>query len=313
MKYAVISDIHGNLPALEAVLADVRQREITHCLFAGDYCISGPWPDECIAVLRAIPGKTVIRGNEENYLENLIGRDPSQWTDGQMQISYWSYRNISRSNLDYVLALPHTADLICNSVPIHMAHASDAFLASCICPNSIGIVEQYAGVDVTHDMLRHDILSGLEQDHAFQKKVSSLADGVYIFGHSHVQWHYQTRDRRVCLINPGSCGLPLDGIRDSIPYTILEIADNGRISVEEKRIPFDKAAYIRTLTQTGQFREATVWTQVIMKELSKAREHIYYFLTFADRYAKRIGDDRRPFAADTWEQAYEAWNRSLEE
>ena len=45
MKYAVISDVHGNLPALQAVLEDIRQQEITHCLFLGDYCISGPWPD----------------------------------------------------------------------------------------------------------------------------------------------------------------------------------------------------------------------------------------------------------------------------
>ena len=85
MKYAVISDVHGNLPALQAVLENIRQQEITHCLFLGDYCISGPWPDQCIEMIRAIPEKTVIRGNEEKYLENLIGQDPSGWTDGQMQ------------------------------------------------------------------------------------------------------------------------------------------------------------------------------------------------------------------------------------
>ena len=66
MKYAVISDVHGNLPALQAVLEDIRQQEITHCLFLGDYCISGPWPDQCIETIRAIPEKTVIRGNEEH-------------------------------------------------------------------------------------------------------------------------------------------------------------------------------------------------------------------------------------------------------
>ena len=312
MKYAVLSDVHGNLPALEAVLADVRKEEITHCLFAGDYCISGPEPDRCISVIRAIPGKTVIRGNEEKYLENLDGQDPSQWTDGQMQISYWSYRNLSRDNLDYVLALPRTADFMCNGIPVHMAHQSEAFLGSCVCPNSFAIAEEYSGVEMTHERLREDVSARLEQDAAFQEKLSSLADGVYIFGHTHVQWHYRSPDRRVCLINPGSCGLPLDGIRDSIPYTILEIADDGRVEVEEKRIPFDKAAYIRDLTRTAQFREANVWSRVIIRELSLAREHVYYFLSFTDQYAKSIGDSRRPFAPDTWEQAYEAWSRSLE-
>ena len=111
MKYAVISDIHGNHPALQAVLEDVRKQGIRHCLFAGDYCISGPWPDECIRTIREIPEKTVIRGNEEKYLENLIGKDPVQWTDGQMQASYWCYQNVRRENLEYLLGLPHKVSL----------------------------------------------------------------------------------------------------------------------------------------------------------------------------------------------------------
>ena len=43
MKYAIISDIHGNLPALKAVLEDAKNQNITHYLFAGDYCLSWPW------------------------------------------------------------------------------------------------------------------------------------------------------------------------------------------------------------------------------------------------------------------------------
>ena len=50
-RFAVISDIHGNLPALNAVLDDARSRGISEFVFAGDYCLSGPFPDECIATL----------------------------------------------------------------------------------------------------------------------------------------------------------------------------------------------------------------------------------------------------------------------
>ena len=87
MRYAVISDIHGNKPAMDAVLADAKQQGVKDFIFAGDYCLSGPFPDECISMLREIENKTIIRGNEERYLENLIGKDQSKWTDGQMQIS----------------------------------------------------------------------------------------------------------------------------------------------------------------------------------------------------------------------------------
>ena len=93
MKYAIISDIHGNLPALKAVLEDAKNQNITHYLFAGDYCLSGPWPNECTQMIRAIPDKYVIRGNEEKYLEDLVGKDQSKWTDGQMQM--WQNMNMA--------------------------------------------------------------------------------------------------------------------------------------------------------------------------------------------------------------------------
>ena len=55
MKYAIISDIHGNYPALQAVMEDMKGQCISGFIFVGDYCISGPWPDECIDAIRAVP------------------------------------------------------------------------------------------------------------------------------------------------------------------------------------------------------------------------------------------------------------------
>lgn len=309
MKYAVLSDIHGNLPALQAVLEDAAGQGITHFLFAGDYGISGPWPDGCISAIRAVPEKTVIRGNEEKYLENLIGTDPSGWTDGQMQISYWTWRNMSRDNLDWMLALPHTAELEDSGVRIRMAHQSEAFADAWLGPDSVRVVKQYAGADVTHERLQADVRAGLERDPLFREKVDALEKGVYIFGHSHIQWTWRDEDRGVYLVNPGSCGLPLDAVMDSMPYTALEIADGGRVKIEERRIPFDKAAYIRRIRRTAQYREAPVWSRVIERELAFAREHIYFFLGFVRQYAESIGDEKRPFALDTWEKAWELWEK----
>ena len=86
MKYAVLSDIHGNATALKAVLEDVKNKGITDYIIAGDYCLSGPYPDECISIIRNLKNAHIIRGNEEQYLENLIGQNQESWTDGQMQI-----------------------------------------------------------------------------------------------------------------------------------------------------------------------------------------------------------------------------------
>ena len=85
MKFAIISDIHGNLPALNAVIADAERENVDKYIFVGDYCLSNPFPDECITRMKNIPNKYIIRGNEEIYLKNLDGKDQSTWTDGQMQ------------------------------------------------------------------------------------------------------------------------------------------------------------------------------------------------------------------------------------
>ena len=165
-------------------------------------------------------------------------------------------------------------------------------------------------VSVANRLLNYDnIHEILEQDPKFQEKIAALEDGVYIFGHSHVQWKFQAKDRNVVLINPGSCGLPLDAIRDSIPYSIMTVLDDATVEVEEIRVPFDKAAYVEELKKTTQFTEARVWTEVIIRELLTAREHLTFFLQFVNEYAKSIGDARRPFSVETWEQAYEAWKQ----
>jgi hypothetical protein len=59
--------------------------------------------------------------------------------------------------------------------------------------------------------------------------------------------------------------------------------------------------------ESTQFTEANVWSRIIQQELTTALEHVTFFLRFAEEYAQRIGDPRRPYTVDTWEAAYRAW------
>ena len=113
------------------------------------------------------------------------------------------------------------------------------------------------------------------------------------------------------MLNPGSCGLPLDCIKEGVPYTILNISENNAIVVEEKRVPFPMEEYIEALRQSDQFTEANVWSKVVMMELRTKRESISRFLRFAEKYAVEIGDEERPFSISTWERAYKAWENRL--
>ena len=315
MKYAVLSDIHGNAPALKAVLEDVKKQGITVFIIAGDYCLSGPYPDECISIIRKLKNAYIIRGNEEQYLENLIGKDQKNWTDGQMQISYWCYRNISKENLDYLFSLPHTIDFNCNGVNIHIAHSNNAFIGESglnekICSDILAM--EFKDKTITPNSLKEYVKTSIKNCPDIDENVNSLEAGAYIFGHMHIQWDYEDKERKIYLINPGSCGLPLDGLTGTVPYTILDISDAGKVTVEKHRIPFDTEKYIEVLKTTSQYSEANVWSKVIIKELRSAKEHMSFFLQFANKYAEEINDTRRPFAIDTWEKAFELWENQSE-
>lgn len=312
MKFAVISDVHGNLPALDAILEDAERNNVDNFIFAGDYCLSNPFPDECITRIRNLGKKYVIRGNEESYLENLIGKDPGTWLDGQFQISYWCYRNISPENLNYLLSCPNRMKLTFNDVPINISHSSADFIADSEHRKwgPVKVAQRYEDTFLSQAALSRDMHNDLENDRQFNERLDALPDGVYIFGHTHIQWSYKSSCGKKVLINPGSSGLPLDCMENSVPYTILDISDPENILVEDKRVPFNKDEYIQSFIQSDQFMKASVWSKIIVKELKMSREYLTFFLQYVEEYAKKIGDDRRPFSVSTWERAFELWEKN---
>ena len=123
MRYAIVSDIHGNLTALDMVIRDAYEKGVDSFIFVGDYCLSNPYPNECINRIRDLHNSYAIWGNEESYLENLHGKDQRNWTDGQMQISYYCYQAVSKENLKYLSALPKELELRYADVDIlHIHH-----------------------------------------------------------------------------------------------------------------------------------------------------------------------------------------------
>ena len=314
MRLAIVSDVHGNLPALNAVIEDAEREGADQFIFAGDYCLSNPWPDECITRIKTLKSAYSIRGNEEKYIENLIGKDQSTWTDGQMQISYWCYQKISPENREYLLALPTQTELTFHNVSLHISHSSADFISDSEHREwgTAKVAERYGDRFISPSDFREDIHAYLDNDRQFQVRWKALPEGVYIFGHTHIQWSYQSDNGKKILINSGSCGLPLDCIDGGVPYTLLDISHEGKIEVEERRVSFDIDEYLKIFMQSEQFEKANVWSKVIVKELKTIREHLAFFLRFAEDYAQKIGDAARPFSVSTWEQAFEMWQQGCE-
>lgn len=299
MKYAIISDIHGNMPALKLVLEDARKQGADAFLFAGDYCVSAPWFNEVVACMRSLPNARFICGNEERYLHLPDGED------GQFAVSRWAGRSMSAEDIAWLDALPERLNWECEGVSFHMAHPSRSLIGEAEWRdfNPYVLTARYSSA-IKRETFLTDIRSTLAQAKDFQTLLTTLASGVYIFGHSHIQWHAQFGD---CLfINPGSCGLPLDYGEFGAPYTLLTV-ENGAWSVEERRAPYDAEELIEAVKHTEQYKVARVWSEVIFAEWRSCRERIGYFLGHVEKYAQKIGDPRRPFMPDTWEAGFEDW------
>ena len=305
MKYAVISDIHGNAPALRLALADAAAHGADGYLLAGDYCISAPWGHEVVGILRELPGAHIIRGNDEAHLDVPPG------DDGQFEASRWCMSTLSAEDKAWLDALPETLTLTVEGVTVTMAHSSQHFVGKCM-----------------HEKFRTSVLPGFYPDgpaerealladfrrlwdkEAFREYIHALPEGVYVFGHNHIQAWGDFEGRM--LVNPGSVGLPLDCGAFGAAYSLLTIED-GRVTVEERRLPMDAEVLITQAKSTGQYMAARVWTEIIFSEWRTVREKVYQFLHHCERYAASIGDDRRPFAKDTWEAAYAEWAKHAHE
>lgn len=300
MKYAVISDIHGNAPALRLALDDARQQGAGAYLFVGDYSISAPWPNEVAALLRSLPNAHFVRGNDENHLDVPPG------DDGQFEVSRWCARTLTADNKAWLDALPEEIILPCDGITLRMAHSSEAFMGKALHAHfrTSAFPLRYPHSTVTRQALLADFRRTMAEDEACRSAIAALEPSVYIFGHNHIQAHGCFDGR--WLINPGSCGMPLDGCEFGACYTLLTI-EGGSVAVEERRIPYDVEALITQVKATEQYAEARIWSETIFAEWRTRREKVASLLWYTEEYATRIGDSRRPFAKDTWQAAYAEW------
>jgi putative phosphoesterase len=174
----LLYDIHGNLPALEAVLAQAEDEGVDWWLLGGDYGTPSPWPLETLERLRQLDEAIWIRGNGERWL-----REPP--TDRpEVMASYELFHGgLPEEEVDWLYGLPPQAELD-GVLYVHGSPLSD--------------VESFAPEP--------------EDDEA--RMLAGVHDRPIVFGHSHQQFR-RPGPEGTMLLNPGSVGMPLDGDRRS--------------------------------------------------------------------------------------------------
>lgn len=303
MKYAIISDIHGNNIALQNILNDTRMNQADAYIFVGDYCVSAPWPREVVETLQNMKDAFIVRGNEEHYLHSHEG------SDGQFEISRWCKHQLQTEQIQWLDQLPERLEVSDGAYNIHIAHKSEEFIGTIESDNfhPFLIAAQHKNGIIPHEEMLIMINDILDKNKEFVNRQRQIPKGIYIFGHSHIQWHKEMDGH--LYINPGSCGLPLDCEKFGAPYTLLTV-NKDNVSVEERRVRYDVYDLIEKAKKTDQYKEAYVWSEITFKEWIHSRDHVDFFLKFADDYANKIGDSRRPFEKETWCEAFVQWEQS---
>jgi diadenosine tetraphosphatase ApaH/serine/threonine PP2A family protein phosphatase len=208
---ALLYDVHGNLPALEAVLADAAEQGTERFLLGGDYALFGAWPSETMMRLERLPRATWIRGNVDRWLS-----DPPEGAGQPAEGAIPACREALGADVVQRLAGLAEQAVIGDTRYCHASPVSD---------------------------LRSFLPEPLPED---AELLAEVRERRLVFGHTHLAFTRVAEgpDGPVELVNPGSVGMPLDGDHRAA-YAVVH--DDGRI--EHRRVVYEHAASAAALRE----------------------------------------------------------------
>ncbi len=228
---ALLYDVHGNLPALQAVLADARARGADRWLLGGDYTLFGPEPEGTLEELRALEPAMWLRGNGERWCAW-----PGDLPDD-------------------------VAPLVPNAVAACREALGNTLIAEL---GELPEQGEHAGTRYVHASPVSDVRSFLPKPAPDE---AELLEGVeeprLVFGHTHLPFRRISVGRGIELVNPGSVGLPYD--RD--PRAAYALVHDDR-SVEHRRIPYDHEAAAGRLRERWAGAD---WADTVARRIEQAR------------------------------------------
>lgn len=208
-RLAILSDIHGNLPALEAVIADLEHFHPDHVIVAGDLINTVPFDVEVMERVTSL-GWTAIRGNHEFYL--LDYGTPRERPNMKASPSPAWLNNTLKDWVPYIAAMPDQLTLYYrDGPPIYLTHGYPGQPFDAVARD-------------TPDEKVVSWLHGIEQT-------------TYVAGHYHLSVHRQVG--KWLVLNPGPVGAVMDGTHTAC-YLILDAADD-HWKPTFRRVPYDYA------------------------------------------------------------------------
>ncbi len=221
---AILADIHGNLEALDAVLANIRENSCDQILCAGDLVGYGPRRNEVIARVRDAGIQTVMGNYDEavGFLFPACGChiDNPRQKELSLHSLKWSTEHTTTENREWLRQLPESLQIEVGTKTIQLIHATED-----------SIVEYL-----------------YQSDEARIREILACCDcDIYAYGHTH--YPYAMAIDSKWIINPGSVGRPKD-LDPRAAYVRLSV-DGEEVQIEIRRVAYDVEKVARDIVSSG--------------------------------------------------------------
>lgn len=304
-KYALISDIHGNLDAFEAVLADVKSQNIDKYIFLGDYYGEDSHTNEVIDRIKSNHNAYIVKGNREETLSTLTSDTLKKWSIlDQMATFVWCYNDFTDKNKQYIKDMP-SMQKISGNIDIYIAHSPASYCGEELARITASrfCTEVMSRGNATRETYDKYIDENFKKNNELTMNIHNLPKGIYIFGHTHTQWHKWVGGN--LLINPGAVGNNKDLIHGA-HYSILSI-NGDNVDVQDRIVPYNVQNTVEKLRKSDMYRAAPVWGELVINMLLSNREVFIYFFALAHEVSNEYGEVGFPCSNKVFNESAKRW------
>ncbi len=302
MTIALISDIHGNIAALEAVLRDANEHHADMTVFLGDYIFDLPDSKKVVKRIRETENAYIVAGNKERYLDKTELWNAQNAHSEQYAVLYQTYNELPPDDIAFLRALPDYVEITLPSgrrlfaihtLPDLRKNGRNIFNSS----------STYAKVMREKPFTKSEYNEGLRA--FFETDMRSVIEGIdadiIAFGHNHVQ--YNTNVLNKTIIDAGSCGLPLD-LAPRAAYTLVSDTENG-VEVVERGVEYDIDAYIQSSMSSECHKKGRYWSEAVYMNLKTGRDYTHELLMESRLLAEKQNKPSNPFPNEIFRSAFE--------
>lgn len=227
MRYAIFSDIHGNLPAFEAILEDMNGQDVQKHFCLGDIVGYGAYPDECVSLVRALGCHTVAGNHDYAVLGKISTRHFNKMAK---KSTLWTRDTLRAESLEFL--------------------------------DSLTLVEKFGDVSLVHGSLHSpELFDYIQNSYDAYLSLTRTPGRLCFVGHSHIPVAFvqdpfitysldqtiEVPEEGKVLVNVGSVGQP----RDKNPYACYAIYDDQDGKVTIRRQPYDVEKAIEAIQDRG--------------------------------------------------------------